>query len=233
MVDHTKLQAALTELVAVMVRRGEVGRVLEQLPGHCVAVLGCDGAGVTLPHGGKLRLAGATDAAVTRLEQRQIALGQGPCQDAVTTGAVTASPDLADEERWPGWRREALDEGVRAVVAIPLVVETTTVIGGVSLSWLAAHTPTDEELRAGRLLAEMAAALITNLRVLSDAQRLSEQLQEVLDRRLVIQEATGIIEERHDLDSRAALERLHAYARPRNRRISAIAQEIVGGELDV
>lgn len=233
MVDDTTLQAALREFVGVLVRRYDIGQVLHQLTDHCVEVLGCDGAGVAVRNGGTLRFVAATDAVVTRIEQRQIAARQGPCQDAYTTGAATTSIDLDDEERWPAYRQVACEAGIRAAAGVPLIVDRTTTLGALNLSWRQVHSPTEDELGAARLLADMAAAYITNLRSLADAERLSDQLQETLDSRMVIEEAKGILEERHQLDSQAALDRLRDYAQPRNQRLSEIAREIITGDLDV
>lgn len=233
MVDHTQLQVALTEFVGVLVRRYDIGRVLHQLTDHCVAVLDCEGAGVALRNGGSLRFAAATDPVVTRIEERQITAHEGPCQDAYAAGGATISPDLGDEERWPDYRQLACEEGIRAVAGVPLIVDQTTRLGGLSLYWRQVHTPTEDELAAGRLLADMAAAYITNLRSLADAEQLNSQLQEALDSRVVIEQAKGIIEERHHLDPQAAFERLQDYARPRNQRIYDIAQDIIAGRSDV
>jgi AmiR/NasT family two-component response regulator len=56
-----------------------------------------------------------------------------------------------------------------------------------------------------------------------------DQLESALGRRAVIERAKGILMERHDLDDRAAFERLRREARSTNRRAVDVASAVVEG----
>lgn len=233
MVDRAKLHEALSEFVRVLTGRYDIGRVLYELTDQCVAVLDCDGAGVAIRRDGSgLEFVTATDEAVTRIEERQIEGGQGPCHDAFATGEQTVSGNLQEESRWPAYRPLALEVGARAVAGIPLAAQGQT-IGALNLYWTQPHECSDEELQAGQLLAEMAAAYITNLALLDEADRLNKQLQHALDARVVVEQAKGIVAARHGIAPQAAFERLRDYARPRQLRVHDVAEQIVAGELEL
>lgn len=232
MVDHGKLHEALREFVAGLTGRYDIGRVLYALTDHAVTVLGCDGAGVAIREGGRLQFVSATDEQVTRIEETQIAGDEGPCYDAYHTGGQVQSFDLRAEDRWPAYRSEALAQGARAVAGLPLVAHGSP-IGALNLYWAAPHECGDDELAAGQLLADMAAAYITNLSKLDAAERLSGQLEQALDSRVVIEQAKGMLARDHDIDPEAAFEVLRDHARPRQLRVHDVAEQVVAGDLEL
>lgn len=232
MVDQSRMHDALRRFVGILGDRYEIGEVLYQLTDQTVAVVGCDGAGVAIRNGGTLQFVTATDEPISRIEQHQIDTGQGPCQEAFDTGRVATSGELDAESRWPDYRRQAVELGARAVVGIPMVAREET-IGALNLYWFDSHEPTKAELDAAGLLAEMAAAYIANLVVLTNAERLNKQLHTALESRVVIEQAKGIIAEQTGLEPAAAFERLRSHARSTQRRLHQVAAEVVAGELEL
>jgi hypothetical protein len=91
-----------------------------------VGALGVDGVGLSMTNGpGKHSKVAATDDVSDRIEDLQVLLGQGPCVDAVTTGAPVLVGDLAGSAvgaRWPIFAPAARAMGVRASFSVPLVV---------------------------------------------------------------------------------------------------------------
>lgn len=100
------------------------------------------------------------------------------------------------------------------------------------------HTQPQAARRVG-LDEDAAAPLITaalrDIRDGLDATRevnVTEPLQAALSNRVAIERAEGVIAERADIAVDAASARLRAYARARNRRVSDIARELIGGGAD-
>jgi len=58
-------------------------------------------------------------------------------------------------------------------------------------------------------------------------ERLTEQLQQALTSRIVIEQAKGVLSERHRIPPNEAFEMLRRSARSRQRNIHAVAEEIV------
>ena len=67
----------------------------------------------------------ASDRSAARLDEAQFDLGEGPCWDAVATGAPVSRPDLhAEPARWPALEAMLRSEPIGAVHAFPLTVGT-------------------------------------------------------------------------------------------------------------
>ena len=85
-----------------------------------------DGVGLSVTGGpGRHSKVTATDEVSGHIEDLQVLLGQGPCVDAVATGAPVLVPDLdapGVQARWPAFLPAASAVGVRASFALPLVV---------------------------------------------------------------------------------------------------------------
>lgn len=72
---------------------------------------------------GRLRQVASNDpraAACDRVETRD---GTGPCVVAMNQLSSVLVDDLDGDERWPTWRRAALDNGFRSFVAFPAYVD--------------------------------------------------------------------------------------------------------------
>lgn len=234
MVDHARLQQTVRNFTRILGEPYDVGAVLYRLTDEVLGVLGCDGAGIAVrdPEGG-LRFVASSDQRVACLEDRERELGDGPCHEAVATAEMTVSGDLRDESRWPAYRQAALRRGARAVAGVPLIVQDTPV-GALSLYRLDPRNVCDQaDLDTARLLADLAAAYLTNRKVLTESEKLQDQLQHALDSRVVIEQAKGVIAERHGLEPAAAFDALREHARSRQRRIHDVAREVVGGDLEI
>ncbi|MFI7149434.1 ANTAR domain-containing protein [Nonomuraea sp. NPDC050022] len=78
---------------------------------------------------------------------------------------------------------------------------------------------------------DAAGLLVTDQR--GELRLMAEQLQAALDSRVVIEQAKGVLAERHGWAMEEAFARLRGHARDRNRRLAEVAQEVVsyGGDL--
>jgi hypothetical protein len=111
---------------------------LERLCRVAVTVTGVNSCGVTmLTDGGQSVTAHASAPQAQAVEDLQHTLGEGPGVDASLSGAAVLVPDLADHDdpalaRWPTFARDAVDTGVLAAFAFPLLLGTAR-IGAMSL----------------------------------------------------------------------------------------------------
>jgi hypothetical protein len=139
----------------------------------CVRTLDATGAGISLvSDAGHRGVVCATDDVSRRIEDLQIALGEGPCIDTIRTGAPVLVVDLHDRGdvatwRWPTFMAAAADAGVRAVFAFPLR------IGAIGLGALDMYRSrpgplNDDDLTAALLGAEAAAVALLGLETSSD-----------------------------------------------------------------
>src|SRR3954462_11163434 len=88
MINAEPFLEVLTRFSRTLAGRYDVSDVLYELSDSVVAILGTAGAGVSLgDEQGRLRFATATNEAVSRAEQVQQDIGQGPCHQAYESNA--------------------------------------------------------------------------------------------------------------------------------------------------
>ncbi len=75
----------------------------------------------------------------------------------------------------------------------------------------------------------MASGYILNATARERAETLATQLQHALDSRIVIEQAKGMLSERHGLRPAEAFQRIRMQARSANRRVHDVATDIVAG----
>ena len=124
----------------------------------CVAMLDVTGAGISMvTEAGNRGVVCATDDVAAQMEDLQFTLGEGPCVDAVQSGAPVLISDLAlpDDvaiERWPAFMKGVGTAGVRAVFAFPLR------IGAINVGALDLYRDRSGELSGGQRRAAFMAA---------------------------------------------------------------------------
>lgn len=233
MVDRAALIGVFADYAKTIARRYDIGDVLYRLTDQVVEVLGCDGAGVSVVDAAdSLRFVTATDDRIVRIDEAQIDLGEGPCQQAHRTGEVVIARDLTAEGRWPGYTAQALEQGGRAVLGIPMAVDDRQV-GALNVYNRRRRDWSDEDVRIAVLLADMATGYILNAMALDESQRTTQQLQHALQSRVVVEQAKGVLVERHQIDAADAFERLRGHSRQHRRRIHDIARAVVARELEL
>jgi hypothetical protein len=135
---------------------------LERLCRAAVTVTGVNSCGVTmLTDGGQSVTAHASAPQAQAVEDLQHTLGEGPGVDASRSGAAVLVPDLTDSgdpalTRWPAFARGAVDTGVRAAFAFPLLLGTAR-IGAMSLYRSTPGALLTDQLTQGLVTAEAVA----------------------------------------------------------------------------
>ncbi|GIM89798.1 GAF and ANTAR domain-containing protein [Paractinoplanes toevensis] len=193
----------------------------------CVAVLpGVDGAGLTVmtaQPGQHVRY--TSDPISAQIEELQLTLGEGPCQDAHTTGQPILAADLGDvrwQRHWPVFSGEALKAGAGAVFALPLHV------GVVRLGVIDLYR-TDPGVLAGDELSEALAFADAAIELM-----LAEQLpgavpggDQPFAHRAVVHQATGMVSAQLGIPMAQVFLRLRARAYADEIGLDELAREVV------
>src|SRR5262245_37794050 len=123
--DHDALDFA--ELAASLQAAPTPTETAEDIVGYVQAQLDADHAGISIiRRRQQLETIAPTDPLVEHLDQLQAELGEGPTYDDRWPGQTLTRSDLADDERWPTWAREATAVGIISLLS----TELTTVKGG-------------------------------------------------------------------------------------------------------
>lgn len=222
------LAEAFVELSDTLVDDFDLVRFLRTLTTRCVELLPVDTAGVLIAdENDELRPAGAaTEPRVPRL--LEIQLSSGPGAECFERRRPLVNIDLrAERRRWPHFVAAALEAGFRSLHVLPMRVRDDA-LGALNLFGVHPEPLADADLRVGQALADVATIGIQRQRRLRRAEQLAGQLQVALGSRTVIEQAKGIIAERGRLDMERAFERLRDYARSHNRRLTELAEAVVG-----
>jgi len=91
----------------------------------------------------------------------------------------------------------------------------------------------DEDITVARVLADAATRYVVNASKLRQQEQLSEQLQQALGSRVVIEQAKGITASRHSVTIDAAYQLIRVHARSNNASLRTVAEAIVSVGLRV
>ena len=213
----------------------------DALCASCVGLFGVDGAAVSIVlDGASSGTFGSSDGDSRRLDEYQFTFGEGPCLDAVATRTevLVADLDSPREQRWPAFRGALLDDGIRGVFALPIVVATGC-IGALDL-FRARPGPLEGDVLAGALLAaELASAPLLDQIV--EAQTLAEReaaadpddaadddgVESGEMDRVEVYQASGMLISALGVDADEAMMRLRAHAIGTGQTASEVAKAII------
>jgi len=175
----------------------------------------------------------STGALATDLDERQYERGHGPCLHAARTGEVTEIPDTRADDRWPDYTPRAVDCGNLSSLSIPLAIDPDAEVSGALNIYARRPDAFDEASRSvASRFAPYAAVAAGNLHAYQSARDMAENLQIALASRAVIDQAKGILVERHKLTPDQAFQLLAGASMSTNRKLRDIADHLVRtGEL--
>ena len=218
-------------------RGGQVSAV--DVCAAAVEVLPVSGAWVTARStAGAGHVMGVTDEVSEQLAELQMTLGEGPEQDAFTSGSPVLISDLDDGDAarsWPGFTPQARQVKAAAIFALPLR------IGAIRVGSLGLYRDTPGPLSTGEfgdalILAETATIVLLESQH-PDGQAAAAgtgpggQPPDLALHRAEIDQATGMVSEQLGVALAEAFVRLRAYAYAQDRRLSDVARDIVARRL--
>lgn len=181
---------------------------------------GCDLAGVAVAHRHGIEIPAASDETVQRIDELQYELGEGPCLTALRDHETIYSPDVVDDQRWPGWgRRIADDPGVQSAVGYRLFTTEDT-LGALDLYSRKLDGFEPDDIENGLALAAHVAI------ALAGAQNI-EQIERALDSRSMIGQAEGILMERFHISAVAAFSVLRRVSQEHNVKLREVVAHLV------
>jgi GAF domain-containing protein len=223
--DH--LAEGIAELSRLLVNEESLDDTLQRVADlACRTIGGADVAGVTLIQDGRPSTAVFTNPASPEIDAVQYRTGKGPCLSAFAEQQVFRVDCMDEDERWPEFSRAAQHHGVQSTVSFPLAVRGNA-IGALNLySWKQASFSAEHE-RVGLLFAEQASIALANAQLYASAYRVTQQLQEALSSRAVIDQAKGILMAQRGISADEAFLVLRTTSQHENRKVRELAQELV------
>lgn len=193
-------------------------------------MLDVTGAGISMvTETGNRGVVCATDDVSAEIEELQFTLGQGPCVDAVKTGAPVLVDDLTQPVirtgRWPAFMDRAESAGVRAVFAFPLNIGAIKV-GALDLYRNRAGELSGDQVTAALMAADAAAIGLLHMNG-GEATPFTDDAAARSAYQLQVHQATGMVSVQLDVPIDQAFLLLRARAFADGRPVNAVATDVV------
>jgi GAF domain-containing protein len=221
------LALAMSELAGVLLSDEGVDRTLQRVVDLAVRTIpGCTAAGVTLLAEGRPETAASTSGAVLDIDRRQYDAGNGPCLDALRHRRINRASAEVARRRWPRFAAGAEALGIRSFLAAPLITSGEP-IGSLNLysAQVEGFEALDDALIA--LFCGQASVALANAQVYSRAVALNTQLRTAMDSRATIEQAKGMLMERHGIGPAEAFAVLRERSQHTNRKLREVAEDVV------
>lgn len=200
----------------------------------CVRLVGVSGAALVL-HANQdgADTICVTDPLTEQMEELQFALGEGPGVDAHQLRRPVLEPDLGavQGERWPAFRRAALEKGIAAVFAFPLQIGVIR-LGTFDLYRDRAGALDHEQLADALVLADVAIDGILDLQAQVPLGALHPRFHHG-GHRAAVHQASGVLSVQLGVPIVDALARLRAHAYAEQRSIYTVAADVLGDRLQL
>ncbi|MFC9838757.1 GAF domain-containing protein [Rhodococcus sp. NPDC127530] len=140
-----------------------------------------------------LAVVAASDERARLVELLQSQSESGPCAECIAAAEVIAVQNLdTDADRWPEFRTVATEIGFRAILAVPMILDGHTV-GGLNILFTEPPAFDSERRRRTTVLADLALLELTHECGEHRVGRLSERTLTLLNDRVHVGQATGIV----------------------------------------
>ena len=146
----------------------------------------------------------STGLLAVELDEGQYERGLGPCLHAAGTGEVADVPDTRTETRWPDYARRAAEHGNLSSLSVPLVIDEPRVSGALNIYARQLNAFDQASRSAATRFAPYAAVAAGNLSRYQRALKRVDHLEAALASRAVIEQAKGMLMERHDVTAHGA-----------------------------
>jgi GAF domain-containing protein len=226
-----RMRAALDELGHLLLAAEDTQSVLQKVVDLVQQVMpqGAE-ASITLLRDQQATTAAFSGQLALQLDEMQYGQGYGPCLDAALGGHLVEIVDGHTEGRWPAYVSMFLEHGALSSIAVP--VPAPQLAAGLNVYAPTARAFTDDDRRAVVEFAGYAGVALTNMDTLEDARELAQNLQTAMESRSVIEQAKGILIERHKVTADQAFRLLVEASMHTNRKVRDLAEDLViTGEL--
>lgn len=222
------LPDALASLQELLLTAPEVESFLHEVAVLASRLVEPDASvGITIHYLDQALTVATSDGRAALIDEEQYALGQGPCLEAIATGAPVGVKDQRTDARWGGYSAKAQAFGVRSSLSLPLFADGRA-MGALNLySHQRADAFGGEITEQAKTFADRASIALTLAIRYDEQARTARQLTQALYARALIDQAIGILMAEQRCDAHTALELLRQHSQTHNRKLREVAMEII------
>jgi len=214
-------------LAKVVVADRELSETLTEITGIARrAMPSVEAASVTLIRGEKAFTAAYDGQMALDADEMQYERGYGPCIDAGLAGQMFLVDDMRSEQRWPDYAQNVTALGVLSSLSVPLPFQ------GASIGALNTYTSQpkifdDTDVELAQEVAAWIAIAVGNAEAAARTSDDLIQLRALMMSRACIEQAKGILMERHKITEDEAFTILTHASQRTNTKLRDIASELV------
>lgn len=187
---------------------------------------GTEAASITLIRGERPYTAAYDGHLALEADELQYQRGYGPCVDAGRAGQVFVVDDMRHEGRWPDYAQHAAAAGVGSSLSVPLPFQAST-IGALNSYATEPHAFSEEDVALGEEIAAWVALAVANAEAAGRTVQELAQMREAMQSRASIEQAKGVLMERHKLTADQAFTLLTRASQHANVKLRHVADELV------
>ncbi|MCU1603953.1 MAG: hypothetical protein JWP46_418 [Modestobacter sp.] len=223
----TSTEQALDQLGRLDLRTHDMESLLQTVADLAKSVMpGNPEASITLLVNDKATTAVFTGQLALDCDESQYGRGYGPCLHAASTGELIEIADAQADTRWRDYLDRAVERGALGSLSVPLPV-TEGVAGALNIYARKPNAFDEDSRSAATRFAPYAAVAVSNMRAYQDARDMADNLQAALESRAVIDQAKGILMERHKLTADQAFQLLARASMHTNTKLRTVADNLV------
>jgi GAF domain-containing protein len=215
-------------LARVVFADRELSEVLTEITGIARrAMPSVEAASVTLIRGDKPFTAAYDGQMALDADELQYEHGYGPCVDAGRAGQIFLVDDMRTEQRWPDYAQNVVAHGVLSSLSVPLPFQGVT-IGALDTYASQPKVFDDTDVELAQEVAAWVAIAVGNAEAAARTSDDLIQLRTVMLSRSCIEQAKGILMERHKVTEDEAFTMLAHASQRTNTKLRDVAAELVG-----
>lgn len=228
-----QLLTTFTQLADTLVDDYDVVELMQRLVDTCRDQLQVAAAGLLLSdERGDLELVASTSEAGTVVEALILGAEVAAGSSARASAPISVAEIDSLGSGWEEFRRSAVASGFVSIVTIPLRLRDMT-IGSLNLLQEAGGVLSERDLVIARALADVATIGILHERTLRETEALTEQLQNALSSRVIIEQAKGVVSHTNGVPIDDAFALIRTYARTHGEHLGDVARRIVERRLTI
>lgn len=160
------------------------------------------------------------------LDESQYAEGYGPCLHAARKAEPVEIRDARTNSRWSGYMQQAVERGSLSSLSLPLG-SSEQMAAGLNIYAREAEAFDEDGRRKATEFARFAGIAVANMCAYRSARELADNLEKALQSRAVIDQAKGVLIERHKLTAEQAFQLLTQASMRTNRKLRDVADHLV------
>ena len=223
--------ADLTSLHEELAAVAMTGRPLADVLGEITAIArrampGSESVSITLLRGDDPFTAAHDGQMALDADELQYERGYGPCLDAGRSGLVFLIDDMRTDDRWPDYSRHAAERGVGSSLSVPLPFQSGTV-GALNNYSSRPHAFGDDDVELAGTVSPWIAYAVNHASQAATAAEETANMAAAMASRAGIEQAKGILMERHRLTADQAFNLLTKASQHTGLKLRDVADELV------